>query len=72
MDLCPDQGALSLSLCPTLDDDSGLAGFLLQLSGETELDFSTPADLRRVGVGEKFTVRLVGKRFTVQRCALAT
>ena len=29
-------------------------------------------DLRRVGVGEKFTVRLVGKRFTVQRCALAT
>ena len=72
MDLCPDQGALSLSLCPTLDDDSGLAGFLLQLSGETELDFSTPMDLRRAGIGEKFSVRLVGKRFTVQRCALAT
>ena len=60
IDYTPEQGALSLTLTPTLDADSGLAGFLPQLSGEAEHDFSTPPDLRRTGLGENFTVRLVG------------
>ena len=69
--MTPDQGAITISLKPTLDNDNGsLAGFTLLLSGEADHEFATPSSLQRPGIGEFMAIRLNASKFTVLRFAI--
>ena len=71
IDIAPDQGVISISLKPMLDDNNGsLATFTLLLSGESDHEFATPSCLQRPGIGETISIRLIASRFTVPRFAV--
>ena len=58
----PDQGLITVFLKPMTDErDGSLAGFTLQLSGETDHEFAMPSGLQRPGLGEFMFVRLNAK-----------